>query len=190
MNRMMKARPVSKSSLHLDIHDAPADHFCKMPIKKFTAVWGNVTFCLWSWPPSEYFQKWENFVVELCHLWCFSSRKQQTINRRLDYLEAFKMKRPVVYFDPFKPFWWFITVQLVVCSFDVWMAELWLFEILLKLFFVKDLKGPWVKSKRKGKSFSEMFMGLQTWKGTINSLSDIQIRTKWNVISKVALLPF
>ena len=104
MNRMMKARPVSKSSLHLDIHDAPAaDHFCKMPIKKFTAVWGNVTFCLWSWPPSEYFQKWENFVVELCHLWCFSSRKQQTINRRLDYLEAFKMKRPVVYFDPFKP---------------------------------------------------------------------------------------
>ena len=80
-----------------------ADHFCKMPIKKFTAVWGNVTFCLWSWPPSEYFQKWENFVVELCHLWCFSSRKQQTINRRLDYLEAFKMKRPVVYFDPFKP---------------------------------------------------------------------------------------
>ena len=30
-----------------------------------------------------------------------------------------------------------------------------------------------------------MFMGLQTWKGTINSLSDIQIRTKWNVISKV-----
>lgn len=38
MNRASKARPVSKSSLHLDIHDAPADHFCKMPIKKFTAV--------------------------------------------------------------------------------------------------------------------------------------------------------